>query len=616
MNIQLKWLTAGLLVAGIFFGAALPAPAALAPTRKEEVVYGIYSASGTLQHTYVVNSFSPAAGETVLDYGQYSQVRAMTSTAPIQQTGDRIEIQAENSERLFYEGQLENPALPWNFSIRYWLDGVLLSPDELPGKSGSFQLEMQVSPNETAPQGFFDAYALQTTFTLDGACFSNIQAEGATLANIGSNRQLTFTTLPGTEKTMLITADVENFRMDPISIAGVRLAMDLNFNTQEFSSQFTELSQGAADLDKGAKQLSGGIQELKSGVSALATGIAQLQSGANELNNQSGNLVGGSAQIKQALHELQTGLQAVSISSSDLAELVAASEAISTGIASLNTAAGQLSQAATSSSFRQAMGQSGADVAGVLQGNAEAAAGLQAQITQLEQMRDAAQDPGQQAQYQALINSLQPVTGLLQANNAVISGAEQYINGLGTKATGLASGISSLQTSYGQLHAAILQMQAKLAGMAEGMAKMQAALAALEASYGNFHNGLVNYTNAVASIQSGVASLNSATASLQNGVAQLSRGAENLHAGTSRLRETTSGIDQKITEKLEDKINSMTGSEIPVRSFVSDKNTNVKSVQFVFRTSAIELPSQEPAASSDDAPQKSSFWERLRKLFE
>ena len=52
--------------------------------------------------------------------------------------------------------------------------------------------------------------------------------------------------------------------------------------------------------------------------------------------------------------------------------------------------------------------------------------------------------------------------------------------------------------------------------------------------------------------------------------------------------------------------------EEPV-SFVSEKNTNVESVQFVMQTDAIEVEETDEAAAAQE--EKLSFWQKLLRLF-
>ena len=47
--------------------------------------------------------------------------------------------------------------------------------------------------------------------------------------------------------------------------------------------------------------------------------------------------------------------------------------------------------------------------------------------------------------------------------------------------------------------------------------------------------------------------------------------------------------------------------------FVSEKNTNVESVQFVIQTEAIEV--EEPAETEESAEEEPSLWQKFLNLF-
>ena len=92
---------------------------------------------------------------------------------------------------------MKNAALPWNISIRYYLDGKEYAPQDVAGKSGALEIRFSVTKNESCGGSFYDDYALQASFTLDTERCQNIVSNGATVANVGSDKQLTYTILPG-----------------------------------------------------------------------------------------------------------------------------------------------------------------------------------------------------------------------------------------------------------------------------------------------------------------------------------------------------------------------------------------------------------------------------------
>ena len=60
-------------------------------------------------------------------------------------------------------------------------------------------------------------------------------------------------------------------------------------------------------------------------------------------------------------------------------------------------------------------------------------------------------------------------------------------------------------------------------------------------------------------------------------------------------------------------IDSMTGSDVELKSFTSDKNTSINSVQFVIKTEDIKV--EESEESKAETKESLSFWQKFLKLF-
>src|SRR5690625_6543476 len=73
---------------------------------------------------YVVNSFQVTEPGSLVDYGPYESVRNLTDLTDITLENDNeVHFEAESKQDFFYQGTLDNQALPWNISITYVLDG-------------------------------------------------------------------------------------------------------------------------------------------------------------------------------------------------------------------------------------------------------------------------------------------------------------------------------------------------------------------------------------------------------------------------------------------------------------------------------------------------------------
>ena len=128
---HLKKVVAILLVAVLMVGIIpISAFAASENTPKEEVVYINLNADGSVKEINVVNIFDLNADGKIIDYGKYESVRNMTTTDKIGYANETVTIDAK-SGKLYYEGKLSSKVMPWNISIKYYMDGKEYKASEI-----------------------------------------------------------------------------------------------------------------------------------------------------------------------------------------------------------------------------------------------------------------------------------------------------------------------------------------------------------------------------------------------------------------------------------------------------------------------------------------------------
>ena len=288
---------AAALTAALCLAAACMAPvyAETANTEKEENVYVSLAGDGSVADIYIVNMFALDGKTEIRDYGAYSSVRNLTSEADISLDGDSVTVSAE-AGTFYYQGNLKDAQLPWNISVAYMLDGKNVAADELAGANGHLVISGSVTKNKLADGDFYEAYMVQATVLLDTVKCRNIQTEGATEANVGADKQLSYMKLPGQDLSFTIETDVTDFSMEGISLNAVPLAIHMEKpDTSELDGQIDDLQDGAQQLDDGAKELAAGAQELNSGAAAVASGAASLVAGANTLSGGAAGLAGATS---------------------------------------------------------------------------------------------------------------------------------------------------------------------------------------------------------------------------------------------------------------------------------------------------------------------------------
>lgn len=653
MRILNKTISAGLATI-MLLSSVIPASAD-STSAKEEVIYIMANADGSVDGVYAVNIFDSG---NITDYGNYDSVKMLNTSDEITTDGDKITF-STNSEKAYMQGTLTDAEIPWNISIKYFLDGEEMTAEEIAGKSGKLEIKFKITKNDNCKTDFYNSYALQASFTLDTNLCKNITADGATIANVGSDKQLSYTIIPDKGIDTTITSDVQNFEMSAVSINGIKLSLDIEVDDSIISDEVTnltdgidqiddgavavsdgtgELKEGGSNLKDGSAELTKGVKSLDNGVSKLSSGVNTLQSGLNQLNSQSENLTSGSSQVKNALEQIQAALNSVSADTEMLQQLTTASGQIKSSITQLKNGAEQLKNNLGYAQYKAAMSANGLDIDSLTAGNSQAIQSLTAQISQLNQTLSQIQGvPGyeeQAAQIQSQIAQLTQIVTLLNGNNAAISGTEQYLNSFSDGISQLYSGLEQLESSYTEFDNAINQLADTLRTMLINISSLSDGINTLTAQYSSLDSGIHNYTSGVGKIVSGYSqitsgvselasgskdlvngskSLDSGVSELYNGITELNDGANELSDGTSELKEKTSGMDVQIEEKIDEVISSIKGSDSETVSFVSEKNTDVESVQFVIKTDAIKITEEEKAETAQE--KELTFWQKLLRLF-
>lgn len=611
-------------------------------TDKEEVVYVNLNNNGLVDKVYAVNIFN---SKNIVDYGDYSEVRNMNTNDVLNYSNGKI-VTTNSSDKLYYEGVLENAEIPWNIDISYYLNGERISADKLAGSAGSLEIKISISSNEKCNSVFFENYALQGAVLLDTEKCANIESDEATIANVGSQKQLSYMILPNKGKEITIKADVKDFEMPSISLNGVRFNLDVDVNTDELTDKVKELTDaideinsgattlkdGTSTLNGGTSDLLSGVDSLNSGVDSLNSGILKVKEGLETLNSKSSNLTDGSKKILDALNEINLALEKVNVSSESIAQLVSASSDIKKGIDNLVKGAVSLNSNIGYSAYKGIMSSNGLNIDSLQGSNTSEVNDIKSQIQSLTDTKNALIAEGAldgDSKVLAIENAISELTeiiGLLQKNSAAIGGVETYLNNVSTGTQELLTGSNTLQEKYGQFDEAIVNLSQKLSGLGENMATLANAISQLTAQYKTFDTGVNDYTKGVSAllegyskIVNGSTELKDGTKTLKDGANSLNSGASSLYEGTTKLsdgtgelNDKTSNLDGEINDEVDSMVNELTGNLEEVVSFVSEKNTNVESVQFVIKTPAIE---KEKVESVEEKTENLSIWQRFINLF-
>ncbi|MGN8644538.1 YhgE/Pip domain-containing protein [Gracilibacillus sp. HCP3S3_G5_2] len=579
-----------LFIITIFIIYPFNAVAASTPA-KDEVIYTTLSSSGEELDMYVVNSFEVKEPGEFVDYGEYSSVKNLTDLSDISNEGDEVSFTA-SEDSFYYQGNLDNKPLPWEFSIRYQLNGKELEPEEMLGQDGHFKLEIESSANEDVDPIFFDNYLVQISITLDGGLYQNIEAEEATIANAGKNKQVTFTVMPEQEENFLLEADVTDFELEAIEITAVPSSMSIDSpDIDGVTDDFETLADATAEIDNGVGELVNGITELNSGVSSLREGSGDYQEGINQVSDGSDELMSGSQSINRALQTMKDSIDQ-DVEAGDFSTLQDGLKQMAEGLKDASEGLTELQQNYENAyqAVEDAIDNipthqiSEKDIEALVHSGADAEV-----IDKLVETYEAAQTA--KGTYQQVREAFAAVSPTLEE----VSNAQNEI-------------ATSLETIADQIAAASEGIDIQ-----EGLKELQEGLTALSDNYTDFHGGLEEYTSGVEELSHAYQDLHNGIVELEDGTAELEDGAGELHEGTTELADSTSDLPDQMQDEIDEMINDYDKSDFEAVSFVSEKNENIQSVQFVIKTEGITKDEQEE--DEEVAEEEKSFWQRLVDLF-
>lgn len=664
-------ITAAALSVLLLGSVAVPAFAEeAASSEKEEVIYVMTDAAGQVTDVEAVNIF---AGGDITDYGDYSAVKILNTTDAITQDGSRITF-SSSADKVYYQGTMKDTAIPWNISIRYFLDGKEYSAEEIAGKSGALEIHFSVSKNESCAGSFYEDYALQASFTLDTDLCRNISSSGATVANVGSSKQLTYTILPGKGIDTVIRADVTDFEMDSAAINGVRLHMSFEVDDAELMDKVDEIISAIGSVNDGASAvrdgtgrlydatgtLYGKVGELHDGVGALADGAGELYAGLRSIAAKNDQLTGAAYAAYEGLCSAAGAALNVQLSANGMEPVTLTPESYADALLDLleKMDAGAVYDQAYQAALQQVTAQVDAQADALYRGYAESQANSIYWAYVSSQADNLYAQVAAQAVYAQLIESgyteeqaaafLQTPEGQATVAQAVSNMTDEQKTQILNAAVAQLTDQQKEQILQGAIDALTDEQKAQIrdAYIQQMMAsdevtsQISAAVATVSAaaeqvselkgqldSYGAFYQGLLDYTGAVSDAAAGAGTLkqgmdtlyrNTGTLMLSVGelndaVGELYGGTKSLADGTAAFADQTADMDTRISEEIDSMTSSITGGDGETTSFVSDKNTQVDSVQFVIKTAAVEKT--ESAAEDAPAAAPLTFWQKLLRLF-
>lgn len=311
------------------------------------------------------------------------------------------------------------------------------------------------------------------------------------------------------------------------------------------------------DVDIDEEELTDKFAALEKAAAAIDAGATELSKGTSELNGGVQKIKKETSPLKKMGTEMDKKRKQAGKLESASGEIEGAAKALAQGTEALKEEIGY-------QSFKQAMADQGLDLDALKSGNQEL-------LKTLQNLKQIIPDS-----YQSEATKAEQV---IQGNLSALQGMEQYLNQVWKSIRQVDTGADALAEQYAIFDESIK----KLCGQIEAIDLSQ------------------------------FSQLSEGVQSLAEGSESLNQGSEVLKQGTEKLKNETAGIDEKTKKQIQDTLKNLTGEEGQTNSFVSEKNTNVKGVQFVIKNDPVVLPEKEVPAEIEEKQQ--SWWQKLLALF-
>lgn len=276
-------------------GALSPAASAAGlPTSCDESYYATLDYYGALTEASVVKSYRLNGNTTVTDHGVYDQVINLTDSRQPQVDGDQVyfDFSGDAPEKFYFEGKTAQPFedLPWTISVSYRHNGAPALAEALGGKSGLFEIDLDVLPNPKASEYARNNLVLTAAAVFNDDDILSLEAPGAQVQMVGNLRAVLFAVLPGEEQHFAIRVGSEDFSFSGLVLLAVPA-------TLQQLDQVAELKEAKDKGEDSYHAISDSLDVILNSLEGMTGSMNAAANGLDRLNGARQNVSNGKDQV-------------------------------------------------------------------------------------------------------------------------------------------------------------------------------------------------------------------------------------------------------------------------------------------------------------------------------
>lgn len=286
-----------LLLAAVLAAAPL-CTSALAAGELEPVCDESYYATldyyGGLMDASVVKSYQTNGHTSLTDYGTYDDIINLTDdrTPTVSDGTVTFDLGEDAPSRFYFEGKTQQPFhdLPWTFSVSYKLNGAPALAEDLAGKTGLVEIDLDVLPNPNASEYSRNNLVLTAATAFNADDILSLEAPGAEVQLVGNLRTVLFMVMPGEEQHFAIRVGSDDFSFSGLVLLAVPA-------TLQQLDQIADLREAKEKVEDSYDAINDSMDVILNTLDGMSGSLNATASGLDRLNAARGTISSGKGQV-------------------------------------------------------------------------------------------------------------------------------------------------------------------------------------------------------------------------------------------------------------------------------------------------------------------------------
>lgn len=576
---------------------------------KQESVYVNAGADGTVSQITVADWLKGSAdiNGTIRDESDLSGITNVKGDETFTQNGKSVEWSAKGKD-IYYQGETSQE-LPVDLKITYKLDGTVMEPKDMLGRSGKMEIHVaytnkskQTKTIDGKQTTLYTPFIMLTGMILPSEVFDKVEIDNGRVINDGSNQIVVGLGVPGLKESLdleedasekipdgfTVTADVKDFSMgntftygspslfneleldeieqlddleeklDDLTDAAGKIvdgSEELSDNMDKFADKMGDLKSSVKEFKKdGVDKLAKGIGKMAKGTPELAKGVNEYTSGVTSFASGTSSYVDGAKKITDGCSNLYTKVKnlpnQISAFDTGLKTYTGSVDKLGTkeNVTKLKSGAKSVSDGITALNTNLAALEKSYETTDTLIKGLKASGADETLIAQMEAVLN-----GQKESIQKLKAATSTESELKQGAGAVSGGVTTVMDGLrqlSAKSSELTGVTSQLNSSMPELVQGVKSLKEGGEALAKNNTTLKTSGRKLQKAGGKLKKSVTTVKKGVRSLDKGGKSLVKASGKLVTGVNKLTTASGELNRGSNKLSEGASEFNREGIEEI------------------------------------------------------------------